>query len=338
MDEQFIEETSIDDAVEAMLKASESDEGTPSDELDEDQGDQSDADEAQDEGTEDEAPEGDTDESEESDEDADDEETVAKKVAGDDDEVEITVDGKQERASVKDLKRLFGQEKALTQKSQALAEQKTTIERQGLLAMQTLQRQIDKAQARFKPYAEIDFNLAATKLDEAEYKALKEEAKAAYDDVKFFETEATELLKTYDEGRKAVLKTQAQEAIRAINDPSSRFHIEGWNDALYNDIRTYGVQQGLDRKAVNEMVDPASLKILQRLKAYDDAAAAAAKTKEAVKTKVAAKVAKAPKKALGKSTTHTTSESKTLTKLRQAAATTGSLDDVVALMVAASGD
>jgi uncharacterized coiled-coil protein SlyX len=330
-------ETNIDDAVEAMLKTS--DEGglevLPDDEEEEAGEPKVVETEGEDEGDEDSnADEGeesdDVDESDEDEDEDDGEKPSESKLADPDSEVEITVDGKATRVPVKDLVRLAGQEKALTQKSQALAEQRKITDRNGLLAMQTLQRQIERAHKRADQFKDVDLALAATQLSPEDYKALKEEMTAARSDVEFFENEAGNLLTTYDTNKKATLKAQAVEAVRAITDETSRFHIKDWNDTVYNEVLTYGVGQGLDRDGLKELVDPAAIKLIHKAMLFDRA-------KAKVNSSVKAKLVKAPKRALSKSdTASTTPQSRTLNKLLMAAKSSGNIDDVTAAFLAAS--
>ena len=56
------------------------------------------------------------------------------------------------------------------------------------------------------------------------------------------------------------LQKQAQEAVKVLAQD-----IPEWNNQLYDDIRSYAVQQGLDETDVNSYVDPVVIKILNKL-------------------------------------------------------------------------
>ena len=104
------------------------------------------------------------------------EKATEKRSAGDDDEVAIKVGDKEHRVSVKDLKRLFGQEASLTQKSQDLAANNQRALDQIAKAEAGVKRLLDKAATRLKPYANIDWVIAAKEYSTEDLKTLREDA------------------------------------------------------------------------------------------------------------------------------------------------------------------
>ena len=61
------------------------------------------------------------------------------------------------------------------------------------------------------------------------------------------------------------LQKQAQEAVKVL---AQDIRV---NNQLYDDIRSYAVQQGLDETDVNSYVDPVVIKILNKARLYDQA-------------------------------------------------------------------
>lgn len=286
---------SVDDAAEALLsKWSVEDPDAkkkPSEEV------QPDEDTTEDEGSDEEATEPDAEELSEEDADEDeheseDEETEEedddrpKRTLDDDAVVKIKVDGEEIEASVKDLKRLYGQEAALTKKSQAVSTKLKEAEETGAKYVAALGSLLERAKERAEPFAKIDWLIASKNLTDEELSALRTEAQKAYDDVNFFSQELDGFMQQAHHQRQSMLVEQAKEAVQVL-----KRDIPGWNEKVYDEIRSFAVNSGLDREIVNNLVDPAAIKMLHMAMLYN-------KGKQAVTTKKN----KSPKK-LVKSTT-----------------------------------
>ena len=133
----------------------------------------------------------DPDESDTEEADEEEEEEVELEIS-DDTLVELTVDGETKQASLKDLKRLYGQEASLTRKSQETANQKKEANEAMQRADASLQAMLKRAQDRYKPYQEVDMLLASRQMEAEDFAALRQEAQAAESDLKFL----TELIVT----------------------------------------------------------------------------------------------------------------------------------------------
>ena len=90
--------------------------------------------------------------------------------------IDILVDGETKLESIKDLKRLYGQEASLTRKSQEVAAQRKAAEDNIGKTDAILQRMVQKAEERYKPYSEVDMILASKNLDDADFAQLRKEA------------------------------------------------------------------------------------------------------------------------------------------------------------------
>lgn len=284
--------------------------------------------------TSDESPEDDTeDDSEETEEDdtedEDQEETEeatdkkAKKptvIESEDALVKIKVDGQEVTASIKDLKRLYGQEASLTRKSQEAAQIKQKAEESGARYVAGLESLLNRAKEQAAPYANINF-LALTKdpnVSSEELAALSDAANKAFDNVRYLESELDGVIKTANEQRQQQLMVAAKEAIKVLTDPKTG--IPGWNEQLYNDIRRFAVDSGMNEQVVNEMVDPTAFKILHMAMQYQKGKTAVTKTK---------KVDKTPKRIIKGTPDETIKKSKTSQKTDafKRARDTGHVDD-----------
>ena len=110
----------------------------------------------------------------------------------------------------------------------------------------------------------------------------------------------------------------AKEAIKVLTDPKTG--IPGWNEQLYNDIRRFAVDSGMNEQVVNDMVDPTAFKILHMAMQYQKGKTAVTKTK---------KVDKTPKRIIKGTPDETIKKSKTSQKTDafKRARDTGHVDD-----------
>ena len=255
-----------------------------------------------------------------------DEEKKSAKVASDDAEVTVTVDGEERRVSVKDLKRLYGQEAALTRKSQAVAAKQKEYEDSTKKAVHALSTLAERAMAAYKPYSEIDWAVAQTSLSKEDFAALRTQAKRAFDDAKFLTEELDTTMKAAQDRFMSTLKEKAQETVKVLKDPDSPHHIPNWSNDTYNSIRDFAIEQGMNAEVVNTLVDPAAIKIIHMAMSFKKAKDVAVK-----------KVVKAiPKKVItGKtSSSGTSAKDAKASKARQKLKQTGSVDDAAAALMA----
>ena len=282
---------SVDEAAEAFLKrwedpekASEGDKGA-----NDPQGEEtSTAEDVEDQEIEEVEQDGDdqsdeADDDDESEEEAEDTDAQAK-VADDDVLVKITVDGEEKTVSVKELKRLYGQEASLTRKSQEIAEKRRAAEEEGAKYVTGLQTLLQRAYSRYEPYSKIDFLVASKELSTEEFSALRQEAQKAYEDVQFLQSELDGVLQTTTQQQASLRREAAAEAVRVLSDPKTG--IPNWSPEVYDEIRMYAIGTGLPADQVNNYVDPAVIKILHKAMMYDRTKAVATEKKAKAPQKV----------------------------------------------------
>ena len=324
MDETNIETGALDlhSAEEAFLTRWKADEETPS--VTNEEEDTTPEDPENSEGGEDEEETETNDEGTEEDPDGTDtDEQEAAPVAADDAVVEFVVDGQTQRVSVKELKRLAGQEASLTRKSQEIAEYRKNLEAETQRNALVLNKLHQQAVERLKPYQDIDLFTASRELSPEDFKALRAEIQQATNDVRFFEQEMNQLVEAHQAQQAEARKKEVPEAIKVIRE-----RIPEWSDTLYNDIRSFAVAEGMAPEVVNEIIDPSAISLIHKAMLYDRA-------QKSVKGKVQ-KVAQAPKKVLKKDgISSTTSKPKAaLDRL----ANSGNIDDAAAVLLARWGN
>lgn len=250
--QRYTDEKPQDDEEEDEATSAEGEEEEESTTEEEDEG------ESEDDGEESSTEEDDEGESE-------DEESESPKVADDEAEVSVRIGDDEHRVKVKDLKRLYGQEAALTRKSQALAEERKQAAEQSKYHAATLQRLYEKAQERLKPYQQIDWAQAAQQLDQQSYESLKQEAEAAHRDMQYLDQEARQLVEESQKRQREYLQQEAKKAREVLQDA-----IPEWGNKLYDEIREYATNTaGMSKDVVDNLVDPAAIQIIYKSMLYD---------------------------------------------------------------------
>lgn len=301
---------------------------------------------ANDEGAEDEATdespeaEDEGDETEATDKDADEDKSDKKSyVDSDETYVKVKIGDEEKEVTVKDLKRLYGQEASLTRKSQEVAEQRRVADEGVARNVAALNVMLEKAKAKAAPYAALDW-LAISKnpdISAAEASALRDEAKAALDDVTFFEKDLGTLMTTIADKQKADHVAQAKACITALSTPGTDdkpnpLHIEGWGDKVYDDLRAFARELGADAKQIDQLVDPVSFKILHMAQQF----------KKSSSKVLTVKTNKSPTKIVKSSASSTSSKTSASAPDRNKAIAnlkrSGSEEDAVAAFMAGMAD
>ena len=126
---------------------------------------------------------------------------------------------------------------------------------------------LGRAEERFKPYSEVDMLLASKTMDAEDFAALRKEAQAASEDVRFLKEEADRFYGELQQQHQAAQKQAATEAVKVLQDA-----IPDWSNETYSDIRSYAVAQGLPEEQVNTIVDPAVIQIINKARLFDQEA------------------------------------------------------------------
>lgn len=245
--------------------------------------------------------EGETEDGESSSEDTDEnegeaEETKAKKYADDEGTyVKVKVGEEEHEVAVKDLKRLFGQEASLTKKSQEVAERTKVAEYAQAKSLAALDVMVKRAQEAANPYRNVNWaalmkdpNIAAEDVT-----ALQDAARSAFENETFLTGQLDGFMHEINAQQAAAQAQSAQACIKALTDEQSPTHIKGWDQKLYNDMRSFAVEMGAQRQMVDNLVDPAAFKLIHMAMQYHKGA----------QKVVTQKVNKAPKKIVKASTT-----------------------------------
>jgi hypothetical protein len=263
----------------------------------------------------------------ESEEGKEEDEDEAKTVLDDDSEayVNIKVDGEDRTVSVRDLKRLYGQEASLTRKSQEVSKKRRETEELGAKYVAGLTGLIQKAQSKAEPYKKIDFLSAAQQLKPEELNALRQEAQMAFEEEKYLAEELNTFMTNLQSQRQAQLIEKGREAVKEL-----KRDIPGWNEKVYNDVRHFAISSGLETDIVDNLVDAAALKIIHKAMLYDKGKSGVVTKKKGGMPKKVIKTSKSSgastKDLIGNKTTAT----KALRKLEQS----GTTDDAALAFLA----
>ncbi len=185
-----------------------------------------------------------------------------------DQEFEVKVNGETKKATLRELKRLYGQESALTQRSQKLAEAQREAEALQTRAGAALKAMLDKAKERNSQYAswgpaewaQIAASVQTGMMTADDFKTLREDAAKAAADVKFLEEELDGHIKGQREGELKARHEQAVQCIKTLQDASSPFHIEGFDKGPYEEMMTFAEKLGIPE--ARSVVSPGAIKVL----------------------------------------------------------------------------
>jgi hypothetical protein len=261
---------------------------------------------------------------EDSEEATEDDQEVEEVNLSDDTVVELVIDGETKQASLKDLKRLYGQEASLTRKSQETASQRKQADEQLQKADASLQAMLTRAQDRYKPYEEVDMLVASRQMNPDDFAALRAEAKAAESDLKFLTEEADSFYGELREKQAVQTRESAKQCIEVLQN-----EIPDWSNDLYNDIRKHAIQSGLPEEAVNQYTDPTVIKLLHKAMLFD-------RTKQVAKTKklkAPLKVLRSKKAPPSKTDVKVSKQKAAQERLRNSASGGNDLDDIAAAIM-----
>ena len=240
--------------------------------------------------------------------------------------VEIPVNGEIKQASIKELKRLYGQEASLTRKSQETAAKRKEAEDIIQKTSMSYQKLIERAEARFKPYSEVDMLVASRQMDADDFAQLRKEAQDAESDLKFLREESDAFFKQAQADYNKQHQAAAQECVRVLQD-----NLPDWGNDLYNDIRSYAVSVGLPQDQVDQYVDPNVIMILNKARLYDMGKAAADQKKSKavrVNKSTGKKVLRSRKAPATDADLRVQRQRKASQKLRSNPSISGDLDDI----------
>lgn len=259
---------SRDDATNAFLKRwedAETEPSTPAKKEEPEEAEETEEPEGTEEATEEESTE-EAEEAEESDDPPKDKDKDAAK-AKDDAIVTVEVNGETLEVSVKDLKRLYGQEAALTKKSQAVAEtQKQLVQTQEYVEG-TLELMLAQAEESIAPYKNIDWVVASKRLNEEELTALRDEAKKAYAAYETVTTKVAEYTATKTKAHQEQVSKLVKQTHEELSDPEKG--IPNWNKETYSELADYAKSLGFPQEAIDTFVTSPVWRLLHKAHQFD---------------------------------------------------------------------
>jgi len=241
-----------------------------------------------------------------------DDEAPKASIADDDMITKVKVGNDELEVSVKDLKRLHGQEKSLTIKSQEVATQRKALEDKSLQYEASLQRLMEKAQERYKPYAEVDMLVAAKTMSDDDFMQLRRESQMAKEDLDFFTQEASNYAQNVKNEYQKRLQEEASKTIKILQE-----RVPDWSQNLYNDVRSYAINQGLTAEVVDTIVEPTAIEMMIKAMRYD----------QGKKVATQKRVVRKQKRVLKSGTSNPTTAKKRQSEAMERLHKTGSTDD-----------
>lgn len=181
----------------------------------------------------------------------------------DDTLVEVVVNGETDQVSIKDLRRLAGQEKALTRKSMAVAAEARKVQAREEFAETRLKAVSERVNKRAEQYANIDFVALAQsgQYTPEQIEGFRQEAKDAEAEAAFVNQELEQFYKEKQESRQAELVEKGKASLEQFEDIGSPYYIEDFKDR-YQDLSQHAVSLGISEETILTTPDPWFWKLL----------------------------------------------------------------------------
>jgi hypothetical protein len=209
--------------------------------------------------------------------------TADRRQAADEDEVVVQVGDEALRVSVKDLKRLFGQEAALTKKGQEIAETKRTLEADAQKYAVAVERAAKEAAERWQDYEKIDYLLAKDGMTPEAFAQLRSDAQKAWQTHQFYQKEVGEFAQKVQQERVKHFREAAEKARTELTTPTSKSYIKDFNEGTYKDMLAFAETLGASREVVQSITEPWAIKVLHMAMQQSKAAATTLKAKPVIK-------------------------------------------------------
>jgi hypothetical protein len=209
--------------------------------------------------------------------------------------VKVKVGEEEHEVAVKDLKRLFGQEASLTKKSQEVAERTKAAEHAQAKSLAALDVMVKRAQETANPYRNVNWAVLMKdpNISAEDVGALQEAARSAFENETFLTNQLDGFMQEVQAQQAHVQREAAATCIKALTDEKSPAYIKGWDQKLYNDMRSFAVSQGASQQMVDGLTDPSAFKLIHMAMQFH----------KGTQKVVTQKVNKAPKTIVKSSTT-----------------------------------
>lgn len=252
--------------------------------------------------------------------------------------VKIKVGDEEREVAVKDLKRLFGQEASLTQKSTEVANARKAAEADAEKYATSLKVLLQRATEKAEPYRNIDWLAVSkdTSISQEAASALRAEAQRALDDEAFLGQNLNAFMNEVNEKKAVSRVEEAKACIKALttaptDSAPNAAYIKDWNPKTYEDVRAFGVEMGIPQDAVNTLTDPVAIKIMHMAMLFKKGAAKVVTTSVNKTPKKIVKTSSSPAARTSKVTADTEKALKTLKR-------SGSVDDATDAFLSSFAD
>ncbi|MEM6746764.1 MAG: hypothetical protein AAF608_05020 [Pseudomonadota bacterium] len=207
--------------------------------------------------------EGDEDADDDQNSDDDEDEEYEQFEVSDDDEISVKVNGEDVNVKIADLKRLAGQEAAITQKAQVIADTRRQLDQREQLTTASYQRLLDRVNAKLKPYEGLDLLKLARNPDftDAQINAIQAEMEELQTDKAFLEQGLDAHSKSLSESQHKTRLADAQKAVTQLEDQASPYYVENFR-GRYEDLKAHAIKQGADEEFINNLIDPWTWKVI----------------------------------------------------------------------------
>lgn len=184
--------------------------------------------------------------------------------ANDDDEIVYKVGGEEKVVSVKDIRRLAGQEVALNQRGEAVASAQKAVDAQMGAYRDKLVKLVEAQEKRFEEdFGGIDLYLAAQQMKPEAFKMLRADMEAARANIDFLKAEEAAVTEEQRAAGIERFKSSVKNCVDALRNPEHKAHVPNWDDNVYHQLCKFGVEElGIPVGDMLSTTEPVLFKLL----------------------------------------------------------------------------
>jgi hypothetical protein len=184
-------------------------------------------------------------------------------------EFEWGEEGAKTKAKLSELRTAYSERAAVTARAEAAAAAQNTALQKAATAETALTKMLEKAQARWAPYANIDFLTLSRDpgIDQETFEQVRKDAQEALADYQFLTQELHGATQARAAEQAAAHTAQARATLAELQHPTTG--LPGFNGALYTKMVDHAVAAyGAPKNAVLSVVDPWAVRILHDAMLY----------------------------------------------------------------------
>lgn len=200
----------------------------------------------------------------------------------DDPEVEVKIGDQAQKLKHSDIRDLVEKRAEVERQAQAIAQASQEAAQAAERSKTALTKAIERAQARFAPYKDLNLFLLSKQMDDASFAQLTKDIQEAAAEVQFYQQELDALVQAESSRVQQEKAKAAQAALAVIQNPNDPRHIPNFGPEVANQLVEFALRNGVDRATIDNLTDPGIIKLVHLALQFDQGAKAAARVRPVV--------------------------------------------------------